>query len=297
MGIGGSRDIEITPVNAVIGAQVDGADLRQPLDPDRRGAIHEALLRHHVLFFRHQPITDQEQLAFARNFGEPVDPYIDSSAMAPEERLFVTIEDTPESPPKADHWHTDVPFRAEPPDIAVLHMRDVPAVGGDTLWVNTRALYERLSPTMQRLLAELDVEVGIGTPVKAGYERDPDGAARFQQLLRDVPPSRHPLVRVHPDTGRPAVYFPGREFLRGIVGMHPDESDALLGVITARLDDPNLQCRWRWQLHDVAMWDERCTDHRATSDHHPSHRLVRRCLVGCGAPTGLDRVLTTAAQR
>jgi taurine dioxygenase len=281
--------VEITPLNNVIGAQVDGVDLSQPLDGGARDAIEAALLRHHVLFFRDQPIDDAQQLAFARSFGDPYDPYIDSSAMAPEERVFVTIEDTPDSPPKADHWHTDVPFRAEPPDIAVLHMRDVPPTGGDTLWVNTRALYEQLSPTLQRLLSALEVEVGIGAPVKVGYERDPDGAARYQQLLRDVPPSRHPLVRVHPGTGMPAVYFPGREFLRGIVGMHADESDALLGILAARLDDPNLQCRWRWRLHDVAMWDERCTNHRATSDHHPSHRLVRRCLVGSGRPVGIER--------
>jgi taurine dioxygenase len=213
--------------------------------------------------------------------------------MAPQDRLFVTIEDTKDSPPKADHWHTDVPFRAEPPDIAVLHMRAVPPVGGDTLWVNTRALYESLSPVMQRLLSGLDVEVGIGTPVKAAYEQDPDGETRFRQLLHEVPPSTHPLVRVHPDTGRPGLYFPGREFLRGIVGMHRDESDALVDMIAARLDDPNLQCRWHWQLHDVAMWDERCTNHRATSDHHPSYRMVRRCLVGSGAPIAVDR--STAA--
>jgi taurine dioxygenase len=268
---------------------VVGVDLTRPLDADRRAAIHDALLRHHVLFFREQPIDDAQQLAFARHFGEPFDPYIDASALPPGERVFVTIEDTPQSPPKADHWHTDVPFRAQPPDIAVLHMRIVPPSGGDTLWVNTRALYEGLSPVLQRALARLQVEVGIGTPVRSAYEHDPEGAARYQQLLRDVPPVRHPLVRVHPDTGRPAVYFPGREFLRGVVGMHPDESDALLGIVAARLDDPNLQVRWRWRLHDVAMWDERCTDHRATSDHHPSHRLVRRCLVGSGTPTGPAR--------
>ena len=280
--------IEVTRLNNVIGAEVHGVDLRGPLRDDTRAEIHDALMRHSVLFFRDQDIDDAQQLAFARNFGEPFDPYLDSSAMAPTERLFVTIEDTPESPPKADHWHTDVPFRREPPDIAVLHMRVAPPVGGDTLWASTRALYERLSPAMQRALAGLDTIVGIGTPVKAAYEKDPDAAERFRRLLQEVPPSRHPLVRVHPDTGLPAVYFPGDEFLRGIDGMHPDESEAILGVLRKRLDDPNVQCRWQWRRHDVAMWDERCTNHRASSDHHPAHRLVRRCLVGCGAPTGLD---------
>lgn len=295
--MGAHRRIEVTPLNNVIGAQVDGIDLRQPLDEEQRQEIRAALNRHLVLFFRDQQITDDEQLAFARNFGEPFDPYLDSRGMDPTERLFVTIEDTPDSPPKADHWHTDVPFRLAPPDISVLHMRAVPPVGGDTLWVNTRALYERFSPTMRRLLDILDVIVGIGTPVKAAYEQDPDGAERFRQLQREVPPSRHPLVRVHPDTEAPAIYFPGVEFLRGIAGMARDESDALLDLVRSRLDDPNLQCRWHWQLHDVAMWDERCTNHRATSDHYPSHRLVRRCLAGCGVPVGVDgRTSTTVTE-
>ncbi|HEX7096445.1 MAG TPA: TauD/TfdA family dioxygenase [Acidimicrobiales bacterium] len=280
--------IDVRPLNNVIGAEVGGVDLREPIDDEVRDEIREALGRHLVLFFRDQDIGDAEQLAFARRFGEPYDPYVDSRELPGNERFFVSIEDTPESPPKADHWHTDVPFRLEPPDISVLHMRVAPPAGGDTLWVNTRALYERLSPTMRRLLDQLDVIAGIGTPVKAAYEHDPDGAERFRQLQREVPPSRHPLVRVHPDTGAPAVFFPGDEFVRGIAGMTADESDAVLGVIRARLDDPNLQVRWRWRLHDVAMWDERCTNHRAMSDHYPSHRLVRRCLTGCGVPVGVD---------
>jgi taurine dioxygenase len=283
-----STRIEVTRLNNVIGAEVHGVDLRAPLDGRTRDEIHAALMRHSVLFFRDQDIDDGQQLAFARNFGAPFDTYMDSSAMTGDERYFVTIEDTPESPPKADHWHTDVPFRREPPDIAVLHMRVTPPVGGDTLWASTRALYDNLSPAMQQVLAALDTVVGIGTPVKAAYENDPDAAERFQRMLREVPPSRHPLVRVHPDTGLPAVYFPGDEFLRGIDGMHADESDAILGVLRRRLDNPNVQCRWRWRPHDVAMWDERCTTHRASSDHHPAHRLVRRCLVGSGVPTGVD---------
>lgn len=284
----GSTAIQVRPLNNVIGAEVSGVDLRSPLEDAQVDAIRRALHDHLVLFFRGQDITDAEQLDFARNFGDPFDPYLDSSAMQGDERFFVTVEDTDSSPPKADHWHTDVPFRREPPDIAVLHMRVLPPCGGDTVWVNTRALYERLSPLMQQLLATLDIDVGIGNPVKAAFEKDPAAAERFQQLLREVPPSRHPLVRVHPDTGLPGVYFPGDEFLRGVAGLQPDESDALLRMIRARLDDPNLQCRWQWQLHDVAMWDERCTNHRATSDHHPAHRLVRRCLVGSGQPTGID---------
>ena len=165
-------------------------------------------------------------------------------------------------------------------------MLESPAVGGDTLWVNMHAVYDRLSPTMQEVLAGLDVMVGIGTPVKVGYEGVPGGEELYQRMLRETPPTRHPLVRVHPETGRPSLSYGGAEFVRGIAGMHPAESDALLGFLRTRLDDPNCQVRWRWRTGDVAMWDERCTNHRAMSDHYPNFRWVRRCLVGQGAPVG-----------
>ena len=88
-----------------------------------------------------------------------------------------------------------------------------------------------------------------------------------------------PLVRVHPVTGRKALFLAG-QFLRRIAGMHPDESDALIRLLRNKLDDPSLQCRWRWRDNDLVIWDERCTNHRATSDHYPHHRLVRRCTAG-----------------
>jgi taurine dioxygenase len=93
-------------------------------------------------------------------------------------------------------------------------------------------------------------------------------------------------VRVHPITGRPALYLCG-DNMHGIVGMTQAESDALLTFLLSRLENPNVFCRWHWRTHDLAMWDERCTNHRAVSDHYPSYRKIRRCLVGAGTPAGL----------
>jgi taurine dioxygenase len=284
--------MEVKPVTVTIGAEVTGVDLHRPLDDEQRQAIHDAFTRHLVLFFRNQELTPDQQLAFAGNFGPPMvarprgemTDGSESPASPDEPSPFVTLEDTPESPPKADHWHTDVPFVREPPDIAVLCMLASPPVGGDTLWVNLHAVFDSLSPTMQAVLSTLDLVVGVGTPVKAGYTGKDGGEEEFQRLLREVPPSRHPLVRIHPVSGRPALWWSGKEFARGIAGMHPAESDALLGFLQSRLDDPNHQCRWRWRAHDVVMWDERCTNHRAVSDHYPSFRSIRRCLVGHAAP-------------
>jgi taurine dioxygenase len=273
--------IEVRPLTAAIGAEVAGVDLRAGLADGDRDLIRQALLCHLVLFFRGQDLTEAQQLAFAGRFGLPVSAGVDPTATAP--LLFVTLEDTAADPPKADRWHTDVPFVAEPPDIAVLSMRSAPAVGGDTLWASLYAAYDGLSPTMQELAGSLELDLDLGTSrelVRQMYDED-----HFRQVVEPAAVARHPLVRVHPETGRPALYLCG-EFMRGIAGMRREESDVLLGYLRSLLDDPNLQCRWRWEDHDVAMWDERCTNHRAVSDHYPQYRKVRRCLVGRGAPVG-----------
>lgn len=261
--------IEIEPLTANIGAEVRGVDLQRPLPDDERDAVHEALLRHLVLFFRDQPLTEHQQRAFAATFGPP-------------DGDFVHIEDDAERPPKSDRWHTDVPFSPSPPDIAVLTMpAPPPPVGGDTMWLSLYAVHDSLSPTMQQVLAGLEMVFDMGPSKLAA--REMYGEEHYQQLLANEPTAQHPLVRTHPVTGRPAVYL-GGAFMRGIAGMHQDESDAIVSLLQSKLDDPNIQVRWRWRQHDVVVWDERCTNHRGLSDHYPHHRLVRRITVGAGVP-------------
>jgi taurine dioxygenase len=160
-------------------------------------------------------------------------------------------------------------------------MRSPAPVGGDTLWASLYAAYDALSPMLQELVNELELDLDLGPSADAigrlyGEEHQREVLARFELV-------RQPLVRIHPVTGRPALYLCGA-FMRGIAGMHPDESAMLLALLQSRLDDPNLQCRWRWTQHDVAVWDERCTNHRGLSGHFPAPRVVRRCLAGRGVP-------------
>ena len=276
------RTISVTPLTPVIGAAIAGLDLRRPLDEAQRSELCLALVRHLVLFFRGQDLSDAEHLAFARTFGTPN--IFPTTAARGLDEPIEWIEDGPESPPKTDLWHTDVAFLEEPPDAAVLNMRETPVVGGDTMWLSLYAVHDALSPAMQELVADLEQDLHPGPNYQAtttrlyGEEVYRRVADRFQGV-------RHPLVRIHPVTKRPALYLCGA-YVRGIAGLHPDESDALLALLRSRLNDPNVQCRWRWQLHDVAVWDERCTNHRALSDHFPSRRVVRRCTVGAGLPVG-----------
>ncbi len=274
--------MDVVPLTAAIGAEIRGVDLRSPLADGDRDRIREALLQHLVLFFRGQDLTEEQQLAFAGSFGPPVSANVDPTA-PPDQALFVTLEDTADDPPKADRWHTDVPFVAQPPDIAVLSMRAAPAVGGDTLWASLYAAHDKLSPAMQGMVGGLLLDLGLGTSrelVRRQY-----GDEHFARVVEPATHVSHPLVRVHPETGRRALFLCGA-FMGGVSGMHAEESDVLLGYLRSLLDDPNLQCRWRWETHDLAMWDERCTNHRAVSDHYPQYRRIRRCLVGSGVPVG-----------
>jgi taurine dioxygenase len=275
--------IEVLPLTTAIGAEVRGVDAREPLPEQVRDAIQAALMEHLVLFFRDQDASEEQQLAFASSFGPPVSASV-TRARDAEARLFVTLEDTAESPPKADRWHTDVPFVPHPPDLAVLSMRHAPAVGGDTLWASLYAVYDSLSPVFQAALAGLELDLDLGEIRSSIAELYGEEYLRNLEAEFEMP--RHPLVRVHPVTGRRALYLCGDNMV-GIAGMQQAESDALLSFLLSRLDNPNVFCRWHWKTYDLAMWDERCTNHRAVSDHYPSYRKIRRCLVGEGIPLGV----------
>lgn len=277
------RTIEVQPVTGTIGAVVGGVDARSAVEPEQAAELNDALARHLVLFLRDQDLTEEQHLAFTSVFGRPVAGSIDTRP-GTRPSLVLHLEDTAQSPPKADRWHTDVPFVATPPDVAVLCMLDTPPVGGDTMWVDLFAVYESLSPVLQRALADLELELGLGA--SADTIRELYGQEYYEQVVVPFRPVRHPLVRVHPVSGRAALWLCG-SFMNGIAGMHPDESATLLRFLAAKLDDPNRSVRWRWRPGDVAVWDERCTNHRALADHYPQHRLVRRTLAGAGVPVGL----------
>ena len=277
--------LQVRPLTGVIGAEVQGLDLGVPLEPGTVAAVRRALLDHLVLFFRDQDLSEAEQLAFSAQFGEPVLPMGGTpDPGAGPTQFFNVLEDGPDSVPKADFWHTDVAFLAAPPDIAVLSMQDAPDLGGDTSWLSLYALYDALSPTLQALVDPLELDLDLGEPFRLAVT-SMQGEEAYRRMAAAVPVMRHPLVRIHPETGRRALFLCGA-FMRSVAGLHPDESSALLDLLRSKLADPNLAVRWQWRRHDVAMWDERCTNHRANGDHYPAHRLVRRCMVGSSVPVG-----------
>jgi taurine dioxygenase len=254
---------------------VDGVDLCAPTDAEI-AAIHRALLEHGVLFFRDQPLTDDEHLALACRFGEPsLFPLVERFVGSGNPLGYIT--DTAESPPDADGWHTDVTWIEEPPKMAFLQAIEIPARGGDTMWADLYTALDTLSEPMRVLCRRLSV-VHTVSPVIVDAFRDRVGDDLADHVALEFPPVVHPLVRTHPETGRDALFVAGG-FMTAIDGMHDDESMLLLGFLNRHVENPNLHVRWSWRKGDLAIWDERCTNHRALSDHYPQYRQMRRCTV------------------
>ncbi|MET0727083.1 MAG: TauD/TfdA family dioxygenase [Acidimicrobiales bacterium] len=278
--------IKIAPVSGALGAEVAGVDLRSLSDDDVaqvRSAVHE----YEVVFLRGVDLTEQEQLTVGGRFGR-VNLFPLARLRGATEPTPMVITDGPDGP-SADHWHTDVTWTAEPPDYALLQALVVPERGGDTLWASMTAAYDALSPVMQELLVELEVvhdnESFIAGLLAGGVEQP--GIDKMADALRaQYPPVVHPLVRVHPDTGR-RLLFLGGGFMRRIQGMTDTESQALLRLLAHHIDDPRFHCRWRWQAGDLAIWDERSTNHRSAGDHFPQPRSIRRIEVGGARPRGV----------
>ncbi len=278
------RRIKLRRVSGTLGAEVLGARLRE-LDDETFGAIHQALLENEVLFFRDSGLDDEAQMALAHRFGSPsVFPLL--KLMGATGPSFQVIEDGPESPNEADYWHTDVTWTPEPPKVALLRAGIVPAVGGDTMWGSMTNAYDALSPTMQGLIAGLEVVHDNESFIAAAARKmgDSPETTKLMNELRDAYPAvTHPLVRTHPETGRRALLW-GGDFMRRIAGMSPAESDTLLKFLGRHLEQSRFHCRWSWEPGDLAIWDERSTVHQVVNDHFPQRRSVHRCVVDGDRP-------------
>jgi taurine dioxygenase len=266
-----NSQIEIHPLTGVIGAEVHGVDLREPMEDATFEQVHDALLEHFVIFFRDQDITSEQHLEFGRRFGElhlhPSAPIIDDN---PE--LMKIHADATSPFAEGTNWHTDVSSDEEPPMASILHLSTVPKVGGDTLFANMYAAYDALSDTMKTMLAPLtalhtsDVHVGRYEQIGGGLRRS------------EHPSAVHPVIRTHPETGRKLIYV-NKPFTHHIVGMKSAESEALLNFLYAHTALPQFQCRFRWKKNSIAFWDNRCTQHLATWDYFPETRSGVRVTV------------------
>jgi taurine dioxygenase len=274
--------VEVRPVTPNIGAEIVGLDLSRPLEARQVAEVRAALGRYLVLFFMDQDLSPEAQAAFAHQFGEatPAHPVIASIEGHPEVLPIDSRED------RASWWHTDVTFLATPPLGSILHMRALPPVGGDTMWVSLQAAYDALAEPIQQLCDRLvawhhDEFFAADVEAKGGYEWD---GVWHERLY----PTDHPVVRVHPETGRKGL-FVNPQFTRFIWGLSPLESDTVLQMLYRHCQKPEFSCRFRWQQGAVAFWDNRATLHYALDDYGDSLRIAHRVTLRGDRPYGPAR--------
>lgn len=267
--------ITITPQSRTIGALVGGVDLSRELPDDEIALIHDALLDWKVLFFRDQDITTDQHLAFARRFGElEVHPFAPHKEGYPE---VLAITHDADAPGFENSWHSDVTWRLEPSLGSVLRMIEGPTLGGDTLFADMYAAYDGLP---QRIKDRVDGRVARHDfPGFRGRMRK-QGATPEQlaELDEQYPNPEHPVVRTHPETGRTGIYV-NAAFTQEIVGMDPDESAELLGILYRQASYPEYQVRFSWEPGSIAFWDNRACQHYAVSDYWPNVRRVERVTI------------------
>ena len=269
-------DLEIRPLTSCIGAEIAGIDLRQDLPDSTIREIESALHQHLVLFFRKQPISLEQQIAFTRRFGELlVHPFGPSHPDHPE--IIVLDQKAPKGE-GADEWHADTTYIPEPPLGSVLRAVELPPLGGDTCFASMIAAYEALSPPIKQLVDGLRAVHDItGNLVRAA------GAGKSSLSLQDAlekwPPVSHPVVRTHPKSGRKALYVYSVAVKR-IEGLTERESDALLRFLCDHINSPQFQCRFRWEPDSIAFWDNRAVQHLAIPDYQERRVMYRASLRG-----------------
>ncbi|BCL74607.1 taurine dioxygenase [Jeongeupia sp. HS-3] len=275
-------ELAITPLSPAIGAIVSGLSLAAPLSDEHRTALNDALLRHQLLFFRDQALTPEQQRDFARQFGDlhihPIYPNV------PETPQILVLDTDANNLPDNDNWHTDVTFIPTPPLGAVLAAKQLPPTGGDTLWASGTAAYDALSPQLQALLSGLTATHDFAKSFPASrHAISAAGRARWEATRAKNPPLSHPVIRTHPVTGRRAI-FVNEGFTLRINELPERESRALLDFLYAHVARPEFTVRWRWQVNDVAFWDNRVTQHYAIADYLPARRVMHRATILGDAP-------------
>ncbi len=283
------RLIEIAPATAAVGADVRGIDLSQPLDAGTLDVIHAALAKHLVLFFRDQPLLSvDEHVRFARYFGE-IDLPLFRTKLSERPEVLVLDQMAPKGE-GADSWHTDATYMETPPMGAILQARIMPPTGGDTLFASMIAAYDALSTVMQRFLDGLTATHSLELMV----ERTKHVAgASVREGLAEWPPVSHSVVRIHPVSGRKMLNV-NSNWTQSIDGLSREESAMLLRFLCNHIKSPEFQVRLRWNVGDVAFWDNRALQHYAVADY-TSRRVMQRVSIAGDKPFGPEDKGTRAA--
>jgi taurine dioxygenase len=262
--------IAVRPIGYAVGAEITGVDLTKPISAEDFQAIHEAWLKHLVLVFRGQQIGPAELVGFTRRFGE-----LDTYDTQPFNRhpdfnevMVLTNRRVdgklPQTHNAGQNWHTDLSYTLRPAKGTAVYCIEKPLVGGDTMFANMYLAYETLSPKLQEILDGLEA-IHDASLVEGLSKREPAVVAEFKRMN---PPVIHPAVRIHPESGRKALYI--NERVRQFVGMTEAESKPLIRYLCEHSVSSRFVYRHYWSIGDLVMWDNRCLTHLAVGDYNPA---------------------------
>ncbi|CAO3359090.1 TauD/TfdA dioxygenase family protein [Azospirillum melinis] len=285
------QHIGVHPLTGHIGAEIDGIDLRAPLEPAVVAEIKEALLKWKVVFFRDQPLSHDQHVAFASAFGAPTIGHAVYGFVEGHPQVYSVARDRFADRHTGDllirpwtGWHSDVTAAVNPPAASILRGVEIPPYGGDTLWTNLVEAYNGLSQTLRGFVDGLR---GVH------YFTPPEGQDATETFVKRNAArplvSEHPLVRVIPETGERAL-FVSPSFLKRITGLAPRESQQILDLLFEHVTRPEYTVRFRWQPGSIAFWDNRTTAHLAPRDIFSldfDRQLYRITLRG-DIPVGVD---------
>ena len=264
-------------MSASLGAEIIGLDISSKLSKPALSELNQAWLDHQVLFFRDQPLTPEQHVNFTKNFGELQGPgYMPTLDGYPN----VYVQEYPDlyqGIVSDVDWHIDASFMQKPLKGAVLYALDVPSTGGDTAWVNLYLAFELLSKPMQNLCSSL-------TAVHDNFHKnltnvlDTYGAKGYEMARKATPPVEHPLVCRHPETGKKCLFY-SELMVSHFKQLSADENKALKDFLVNHIKKPELYCRFKWENHSIAFWDNRCTAHKGIFDFGQEHRLMHRVAI------------------
>jgi taurine dioxygenase len=275
--------MEIRKQTPTLGAEILGIDVRR-IDADQFAKIYQAWLDHIVLVIRGQDLTIPDYLRYSSRFGR-IKPHLVRRSRHPEfpelmlmdnrigdNRVSEQTISTETLRTRGGQWHTDLSYEDVAAKATQLYSRAVPSSGGDTLFTSTYASYDALPERLRQRIASLSATYKYGGRGRRQIEL-------LEPADRERKPAQHPLVKVHPETRRPVLYFNAAQIL-GIVGLEAQESDDLIAELTTYMVQPGHEYRHRWQVGDVVIWDNRCALHRATGDYPPGeHRSMWRVTI------------------
>lgn len=272
--------IDVRPVSPHVGAEIHGVDLTQPLKDQTYREIRAALNEHGVIFFREQPVTHAQHLAFSERFGP-----INTASFLDTPEGFPMIGEVRKEPEETrnigGNWHVDHSFDAVPPMGSVLVARELPDCGGDTLFANMSSAYDRLSDGLKRTLQGLRavhakknaVDAYTSDDRKVSAEEKAQFAKQYEKHV-----AVHPVVTRHPETGRPVLYVNPTYTVR-FEGWTAEESAPLLKLLYQHATRPEMTCRFQWREGSIAFWDNRSVMHFALNDYHGERRLMHRITL------------------